>query len=66
MENIRLQQRVEDLENSLKNIKISVYGIKKMDVSSISKLSFEEGFNHAMAMVNSSISVLIDPYLDKK
>ena len=63
MENIRLQQRVEDLENALKRIKSGLESIQKIDNSHINQLTFQDGFKHATNLCKSIADLNIDAYL---
>ena len=60
MENIRLQKRVEDLENALKRIKLGLESIQNIDNSCIEHLSFQDGFNHAARLCKSVADIQID------
>lgn len=63
MENIRLQQRVDDLENALIKIKHAMEDIQKMDNSHINALSFQDGFKHAANLATGVAGVYVDAVL---
>jgi len=63
MENIRLQQRVEDLEKALARIQSAIDDVSKTDISFVNYLSFQDGFKHAADMCKSVTNIHINGVL---